>query len=540
MNTPVVKLARHEDVAVIEIDHKPVNALSKAVRQGLLDALFVIAADPCIRAVVIHGGQVCFIAGADIKELAGPLEAPFLPDVIAKIDALTIPVIAAIDGVALGGGLEIALACDRRIASPRSSLALPETRLGLIPGAGGTQRLPRLVGIEWAELIIATGEVLTAKQALGIGLVDVILDDPLQTAIAQAGATPKRRLSAAAVPQKREAGLSDRFLPFRQSEPAAVAAVALVRDTLALSFQDGLARERDRFLKLRDGSEARARIHLFLSGKAAFRHTGAVGKERRVASIAIAGSGKRAKAVAALLRPSGLSVSIGDSALSEADLIIDVADDRKAAISLRRLASLAKVDAVIATTRARSLDRLADVFGRSADSVGLHFRLSSRRSLVEVTPTMQTAPEVVNAVLGLIRRTGTQAVVTRRSGLVGERLLAACRASADDLRRSGVSYREVKTALFSCGLPQLQSLPASGKKSIDPTLRNRLIEDMAREGLALVSEGIVRRSFDIDLIMVHGYEFPYEDGGPMWASGILEDRDASTVAYDHTTTKVRV
>lgn len=539
MNAPVVKLTRHGDVAVVEIDHKPVNALSKAVRQGLLDGLLAIAADPLIRAVVIHGGQGCFIAGADIKELAGPLETPFLPDVIAKIDALTIPVIAAIDGIALGGGLEIALACDRRIASPRSSLALPETRLGLIPGAGGTQRLPRLVGIEWAELIIATGQVLTARQALGIGLVDVILDDPLQTAIGRAGATPKRRLSAATVPQKGETGLSDRLLPFLQSEPASVAAVALVRDTLALSFQDGLARERDCFLKLRAGSKAQARIHLFLSGKAAFRHTGTVDKERRVESIAIAGSGKRAKAVAVLLRRSGLSVTIGDSALSEADLIIDVADDRKTDISIRRLASLAKVDAIIATTRARSLDRLAGVGGRSADNVGLYFRLSSRRSLVEVTPTMQTALEVVNAVLALIRKTGAQAVVTRRSGLVGERILAACRAAADDLRRSGVSHKDVNAALTSCGVPQLQSRSASGRKCIDPALRHRLLEGMSREGVALLTEGIVRRSFDIDLIMVHGYGFPHEDGGPMWASGILEDKGASTVAHDHTAAKVR-
>ncbi|WP_041679141.1 enoyl-CoA hydratase/isomerase family protein [Rhizobium etli] len=202
MNASVVKVVRHDDVAVIEIDNKPVNALSKSVRQGLLDALAGFADDPEVSAVVVHSGEGRFIAGADIKELAVPLEAPFLPDVIARIDALKKPVIAVIDGPALGGGLEIALACDRRIASPRSTLALPETRLGMIPGAGGTQRLPRLVGIEWAEALAATGEPVKGRQAFDIGLVDAIVEDPLRAAIAQARGASKRRLSAATVPRK--------------------------------------------------------------------------------------------------------------------------------------------------------------------------------------------------------------------------------------------------------------------------------------------------------------------------------------------------
>ncbi|APO70492.1 bifunctional 3-hydroxyacyl-CoA dehydrogenase/crotonase protein (plasmid) [Rhizobium gallicum] len=535
MNAPIVKLVRHDDVAVIEIDHKPVNALSKAVRQGLLDALAGVADDPLVSAVVIHGGEGCFIAGADIKELTSPPEAPFLPDVIARIDALAKPVIAAIDGAALGGGLEIALACDRRIASPRSTFALPETRLGLIPGAGGTQRLPRLIGIELAEILVATGEALKAERALGIGLVDAVLDDPLRAAIAQACVVPKRRLSAATVPQKHAVGLSGRF---PQTEPAVAAAIALVKETLVLPFKDGLAREREIFLKLRESSHAQARIHLFLAGKAAFRFPSTSVGERRVASVAIAGSGTRARAIAALLCRSGVAVNTDDSGLREADLIIDALDNRKAHVTARRLASLSKPGAIIATTRSRNLDRLANVAERHSALIGLHFRLSNGRSLVEVVPTARTAPETVNAVLGLIRKTGAQAVVTRQAGLVGQRIIVACRAAAGELRRSGVSHKDIKAALVSCGASRSLGASALPRKSTDPALRHRLLGEMAREAAALVSEGIVRHSFDVDLILVHGYGFPHEDGGPIWASGTLEN-DGLTLQYGHSEGKVR-
>uniref|UniRef100_UPI001FD88F15 3-hydroxyacyl-CoA dehydrogenase NAD-binding domain-containing protein n=1 Tax=Rhizobium giardinii TaxID=56731 RepID=UPI001FD88F15 len=271
-------------------------------------------------------------------------------------------------------------------------------------------------------------------------------------------------------------------------------------------------------LQLRKSKHAQARIHLFLSGKGAFRFPGASGDDRRVVSVAISGSGKRARAIAALLRKSGLSISTDGSAVAEADLIIDTGDDRKTALSIRRLASLAKSNAIIATTRSRDMDRLANSRRGSADIVGLNFRLSRRRSLVEVTPTAATKPAAVNAVLALLRKTGAQAVVSRQSGLVGERIIAACRAAADDLRRRGVSQKDVKTALFSCGMSRSREVTVSSGKSIDPALRHWLLGEMAREAVTLLSEGIVRQSSDIDLILVHGYGFPDEDGGPIWAA----------------------
>ncbi|APG93498.1 3-hydroxyacyl-CoA dehydrogenase NAD-binding domain-containing protein [Sinorhizobium americanum] len=311
------------------------------------------------------------------------------------------------------------------------------------------------------------------------------------------------------------------------------------RYTLVIPFEEGLARERETFLKLRESNRAQARIHLFLSGKAAFHFPSASMGERRVASVAIAGSGKRARAIAALLNRSGVAVRTGESGLSEAGLIIDALDDRKAQVTIRHLASQAKPGAVIATTRGRNLDRLAEMTERHGDIIGLQFRLSSGRSLVEVAPTTRTAPETVHAVLGLIRKTGVQAVVITQPGLVGQRIIAACRAAAGDLSRSGVPCRDVKAALASCGVSRSLGVSASLRKSLDPALRHHLLGEMAREAAVLVTEGIVRQSFEVDLILVHGYGLPHDEGGPIWAAGMLRNDGLTVAAYDRSMDKVR-
>ncbi|WP_196232142.1 3-hydroxyacyl-CoA dehydrogenase NAD-binding domain-containing protein [Rhizobium etli] len=239
-----------------------------------------------------------------------------------------------------------------------------------------------------------------------------------------------------------------------------------------------------------------------------------------MASVAIAGSGKRARAITVLFQLSGVPVTTDGSGLRDADLIIDAVDDRKALVTIRQLASKAKPGAIIATTRGRDLDGLVDAAARDGAIIGLKLRLSGNRSLVEVVPAATTAPQTVSAVLGLIRKTGIQAVVTRQAGLVGQRMLEACRAAAYDLRKNGVSSKDVKLALASCGVSRQRGISASSKKAVDPALRHRLLLEMAREAVALTSEGIVRQSFDIDLILVHGYGFPPEDGGPVWASGL--------------------
>ena len=169
------------------IDNPPVNALSRPVRQGLLDAMRELDADQSVRAIVIAGPQNRFIAGADIREMSLPPNEPFLPDVIAAIEAVGKPVIAAIAGPALGGGLEIALACDLRLATANASAGLPETRLGLIPGAGGTQRLPRVVGVARAIELIGEARILKAREAADARIFDRIIEgDVVAEAVAAA------------------------------------------------------------------------------------------------------------------------------------------------------------------------------------------------------------------------------------------------------------------------------------------------------------------------------------------------------------------
>ncbi len=166
-----VLVSRRGPVAVITIDNPPVNALSTPVRAGLVAAISEITKDPAISAGVIAAAGRTFIAGADMREMDRPLEEPQLPDVIRAIAACPKPLVAALHGSALGGGLEVALACRARIAAPGTSIGFPEVKIGLIPGASGTQRLMRMVDLETAIRLVATAKVIRAEQALELGLI---------------------------------------------------------------------------------------------------------------------------------------------------------------------------------------------------------------------------------------------------------------------------------------------------------------------------------------------------------------------------------
>src|SRR5882757_3720563 len=172
-----VDYAVEGDVAVLTVNHPPVNALSHAVRSGLMEGITKALADPKVSALVIQGGGATFIAGADITEFGTPKskEPPRLQDIQKALETSLKPAVAAIHGTALGGGLEVALACHFRVAVPSARVGLPEVKLGLLPGAGGTQRLPRLIGPEKALKMIVTGDPIEAREALADGIVDEIV-----------------------------------------------------------------------------------------------------------------------------------------------------------------------------------------------------------------------------------------------------------------------------------------------------------------------------------------------------------------------------
>ncbi len=179
-------------IAVVTVDNPPVNAISAAVRRGLIDAFTEHSRNQNVSAIVLTGAGQSFVAGADIREMSGPPVEPHLPEVIAAMEACDKPIIAAINGAALGGGLELALACDLRLAVPRASVGLPETKLGIVPGSGGTQRLPRLVGVAKAIELIAQARVVRAGEALALGIVDRVVDgDVVAAACEAAPGTPE-------------------------------------------------------------------------------------------------------------------------------------------------------------------------------------------------------------------------------------------------------------------------------------------------------------------------------------------------------------
>ena len=252
------------------------NALSAAVRAGLVSAVAATEADPEVRAVVLACAGRTFVAGADIAELGRPPVEPHLPDVILALEFATRPWVAAIHGTAFGGGLELALGCHYRVAAADARLGLPEVTLGLIPGAGGTVRLPRLTTAAEAVTMVAEGKPVTAAHAADSGLIDAVVEGELLPAALRFAAEAAARRPPRPLGQRPAAGRPDaafeaaaaRILARARGQAAPAEAVAALRDALALPPAEALAAERRRFLALRDGPQSRALRHVFAAERA--------------------------------------------------------------------------------------------------------------------------------------------------------------------------------------------------------------------------------------------------------------------------------
>jgi 3-hydroxyacyl-CoA dehydrogenase len=275
--TPVVRLEREGPVAVIVIDNPPVNASSHPVRRGLLEAAGQVSGDEQLVAAVIIGSGRTFVAGADIREFDQPWADPQMPEVIAAIVASSKPFVAALHGSALGGGFELALACDVRIAAPGTQVGLPEVTLGMIPGAGGTQHLPRLVGIARAIEIVASGRRIPAEEALALGLIDhLVAGDLRQSGVEHAVACLgcKRRLHELPVPhepqERIEAAANAALAAGNHSVPVREA-IAAVQAAATTPYPEALAREREVFQRLRNSDEAAALRRQFFAARGSAR-----------------------------------------------------------------------------------------------------------------------------------------------------------------------------------------------------------------------------------------------------------------------------
>ena len=255
-----VRIERESGVAVIVIDSPPVNATSHTVRQGLLEAVTGVDGDARVRAAVLVGAGRTFVAGADIREFDRPLAEPQMPQVIAAIVGAAKPFVAALHGAALGGGFELALACDARLAAPGTKVGLPEVTLGMIPGAGGTQHLPRLVGVARAIEIVTSGRRIDAAEALALGLVDrVVADDLRSAAVSHALALQgrKRRLRELPLPEEDAAAVEAATQAARERPgPGVREAIEAVMRAATMPYAEALASEREVFQRLRESPEA--------------------------------------------------------------------------------------------------------------------------------------------------------------------------------------------------------------------------------------------------------------------------------------------
>ena len=511
MSEPV-SYEHDQRIVVITINNPPVNALSRHVRGGLFDAIQQFNADDAADVAVIVGGGRLFIGGADISEFGKPLVSPSLPEVISAIERCEKPVVAAIHGTALGGGLEVAMGAHYRIAQTDTKLGLPEVKLGLLPGAGGTQRLPRLIGVDQALSMISSGAPIVATQALELGLVDRVESGPdirpaavafaqeIQAqggAIRRTGELPRPEASAELIQQWRT-----RLEKSARGEVAALSAMASVEAATRMDIGDGLVEERRLFQALMDTPQRASLIHAFFAERRVSKlpelrdikaqpiaHIGVIGGGTMGAGIAtsavlngfvvtlverdqasadkarntIAGNlaagikrGKLNDAQRDQILEHQLSTVSEYEALQDADLIIEAVFESmevKKAV-FEALDRVAKLGAILATnTSYLNIDEIAAMTKRPEAVLGLHFFSPAHvMKLLEVVVADKTSPEVVSTAFSLAKRLGKIAV---RSGVcdgfIGNRMLVHYRAAADHMVLDGASPYQIDKALKAYG-----------------------------------------------------------------------------------------
>ena len=507
-----VDLRRDGDVVVVTADNPPVNALKHEVRAGLTEALAQACDDDAVRAVVIACAGRTFFAGADITEFGKPPQAPSLHDVIAAIEAIPKPVVAALHGTALGGGFELALACHFRVAVPGARLGLPEVKLGLLPGAGGTQRLPRLVGPEKALQMIVTGEPIGAAEAREDGIIDEIVDGDLTAAAIDFARRVVREGRPLRLVRNREeklvgegfADAAETLTRRLRGREAPAACVEAVRNAIVMPFDEGLRRESELFRKLVAGDQSKAQRHIFFAEREAAKVPGTPEgtKLRPIASGAVIGAGTMGGGIAMCFANAGIPVTIVETgrdllqkgldrvtanyrttvsrgglaademerrmglitgatdleAVGSADVVIEAVfeemDLKKRVFS--DLDHLAKPNALLATnTSTLDVDEIAQVTKRPQDVLGTHFFSPANvMRLLEIVRGAATSPDKLATAVTLGRRLGKVPVTVGVCyGFVGNRMLARRSVETERLLLEGALPQEVDAAVTGFGFP---------------------------------------------------------------------------------------
>ncbi|WP_324808943.1 3-hydroxyacyl-CoA dehydrogenase NAD-binding domain-containing protein [Sphingomonas sp. LY29] len=514
MTDSPISTAKHHDVLVVTSNNPPVNALGAAVRQGLTAAIEQAEADDSIKAVVIRCEGQTFFAGADITEFGKPPVMPWLPQVVDTIENCSKPVVAAIHGTALGGGLEIALGCHYRVAVPSAKLGVPEVKLGLLPGAGGTQRLPRVAGVPKALEMVTGGGMIGAKEAADLGLVDRLIEgDLLQHAVAYAEEVKDiRPLPKSSERQDKVTGVDPSvFADFRKVNArkfrgfeAPEANIKAVEAAVAKPYAEGVLDERNLFMGLMSGGQSRAQQYFFFAERKASKIDGIPDdtRPRDIKRVGVIGAGtmgggismnflsasipvtivemaqdaldrgtgvmrKNYEATAAKGRMTAeqveqamgaLNPTLDFNALADCDLIIEAVfeqmDVKKEIFG--RLDKIAKPGAILASnTSYLNVDEIAASTSRPQDVVGLHFFSPANvMKLLEVVRGAKTAPDVLVTAMSLAKKIKKVAVVAGVChGFIGNRMLMPRQVEATKLLLEGATPEQIDRVHVEFGMP---------------------------------------------------------------------------------------
>jgi 3-hydroxyacyl-CoA dehydrogenase len=508
---------RRGRIAVLTVNNPPVNALSQHVRQGLRDGMKQAIADPAVAAVVIVCAGRTFIAGADITEFGKPPTEPGLHEVLDLIETSPKPVVAAIHGTALGGGLEVTLACHYRVGAKSARFGLPEVKLGLLPGAGGTQRLPRVVGVDKALQMITSGDPIGADEALRHGLIDEIVDGDL----AAAGVAFAEKIVTEKRPLKKIRDLDDKlaaarakpelFADFRKSIArqtrgfrAPEACIKAVEAAVSLPFDQGMARERELFRELLTSPESKAQRYFFFAEREAAKipDVPADTKTAEIRKAAVLGAGTMGGGIAMNFANVGIPVTVVEvsrealdrglgvvrrnyeatasrgrltaqdverrmgliqgttdfGAIADADIVVEAVFEEMPIKKdvFAKIDKICKPDAVLASnTSTLDVNEIASATARPSSVIGMHFFSPANvMRLLEVVRGAVTSPTVVATAMTVGRRIAKIPVcVGVCDGFVGNRMLHQRGREAEKLILEGALPHQVDKVLVDFGFP---------------------------------------------------------------------------------------
>ncbi|MGE5600147.1 MAG: 3-hydroxyacyl-CoA dehydrogenase NAD-binding domain-containing protein, partial [Pseudomonadota bacterium] len=512
--TSPISTKRHGDVLIVLSNNPPVNALGAAVRQGLVAAIEEAETDDAVKAVVIACEGQTFFAGADITEFGKPPVMPWLPEVVDRIEACSKPVVAAIHGTALGGGLEVALGCHYRVALPSAKLGTPEVKLGLLPGAGGTQRLPRVAGVRKALEMCATGNPIGAKDGFDCGLIDRLIEDDL-IPHAVGYAEEVRDIRPLPKSSEREYKINECdpsvFEDFRKENArkfrgfeAPDANIRAVEFACKKPYAEGVIEERKLFMELMSGVQSRAQQYFFFAERKAAKieNLPEGTQPRPIQKVGVIGAGTMGGGISMNFLSAGIPVTIFEmnqealdrgsgvmrknyeataakgrmtieqvekamglltptldfAALADCDLIIEAVfeqmDVKKDIFT--RLDKTVKQGAILASnTSYLNIDEIAAVTSRPQDVVGMHFFSPANvMKLLEVVRGAKTAPDVLVTVMGLSKKIRKVAVVAGVChGFIGNRMLMPRQVEATKLLLEGATPEQIDRVHVEFGMP---------------------------------------------------------------------------------------